>query len=227
MKRAFEAGKIEGGSTREQILSAALRVLARDGFAKLSARTIAAEAGTNLALLNYYFGSKEKLLLTIFDELDSQRLKRQQEMYAGPDEPLSQKWRTAVAFYHQDLADGYVGMLQELTAHGYSNPVIAQRMRETRNQWRALLEEVAATYLPALGIKVPPAWVASAVVSFWLGMETQHLIGSTEEEGSYFAILDAVGDWIDLREQQVLRASGSLGRRTDDEPASAFQDGGE
>ena len=225
MKRSFETDKRDGGSTREQILSAALRVLARDGFAKLSARTIAAEAGTNLALLNYYFGSKEKLLLTIFDELDGQRLQRQQDMYAGPDEPLSQKWRTAVAFYRQDLADGYVGMLQELTAHGYSNPVIAQRMRETRNQWRALLTDVAAVYLPPLGINLPPAWVASAVASFWFGMETQHLIGSTEEDGSYFAILDAIGDWIEQREQQVLRARGSMGRRADE--ATSAEVGGE
>jgi AcrR family transcriptional regulator len=224
MKQSFKTSKREGGSTREHILAAALRVLARDGFAKLSARTIAAEARTNLALLNYYFGSKEKLLLTIFDELDAQRLKRQQDMYAGPDEPLSQKWRKAVAFYHLDLEDGYVGMLQELTAHGYSNPVIAERMRETRNQWRALLAEVAAEYLPALGINLPPAWVASAVASFWFGMETQHLIGSTEEEGSYFAILDAIGDWIELREKQVLRASRSLGRRPDNAALAAEGD---
>lgn len=208
MKQPFNtahrlAGGIDAadGSTAQRILAAALRVLARDGFGALSARSVAAEAGTNLALLNYYFGSKEQLLLAMFDRLDAERLARQQRMYAAPDEPLSAKWRRAVTFYRQDLADGYVRMLQELTAHGYSNPVIGERVREHLNGWRALLHEVAAAYLPGLGMGVPPAWVASAVASFWLGMETQHLVGATEEEGQFFEILDAIGDWLEHREQ--------------------------
>ncbi len=74
-------------------------------------------------------------------------------------------------------------MLQELTAHGYSNPVIGERVRQRLNGWRSLLEEIAATHLPRLGISVPGV-VASAVFSLWLGMETQHLAGATEEEGA-------------------------------------------
>lgn len=199
-------------STPQRILAAALRVLARDGFGALSARAIAAEAGTNLALLNYYFGSKEQLLLALFDHLDAERLARQRRMYETPDEPLSVKWRRAVAFYRQDLEDGYVRMLQELTAHGYSNPVIAERVRERLNGWRSLLEAVAADYLPALGVQAPPAWVASALASFWLGMETQHLTGATEEEGRFFDILDAIGDWLEEREREAALA-GRDGRQ--------------
>lgn len=198
---------LSDGSTPQRILAAALRVLARDGFGGLSARAIAAEAGTNLALLNYYFGSKEQLLLALFDHLDAERLARQRRMYQTPDEPLSTKWRQAVAFYRQDLADGYVRMLQELTAHGYSKPMIGERVRERLNGWRSLLEEVAAASLPALGIQAPPSWVASALASFWLGMETQHLSGATEAEGHFFEILDAIGDWLELREQEAQNGS--------------------
>lgn len=47
--------------TEEKILSAARKVFLRKGYAASRTRDIADEAGINLALLNYYFRSKEKL----------------------------------------------------------------------------------------------------------------------------------------------------------------------
>jgi AcrR family transcriptional regulator len=48
-------------STEEKIKNAARAVFHRKGFAATRTRDIAEEAGLNLALLNYYFRSKEKL----------------------------------------------------------------------------------------------------------------------------------------------------------------------
>jgi AcrR family transcriptional regulator len=191
------------GSTRDAILAAALRILARDGYTALTARAVAAEAGTNVALLNYYFGSKRKFLPELFDAIDSGKLARQRDMYSDPAAALSAKWREAVAFYRQDLADGYVRVLHELYALGYTNPEVAARVQGRLNSWRALLEEVARRSLPALGIPLPPDLVASAVTSFWLGMEIQHLAGAREGEGRFFAILDAIGDWLEAREAET------------------------
>jgi AcrR family transcriptional regulator len=203
MKRTFKA------DSRTRILEAALTVLARDGFAALTARSIAAEAGTNLALLNYYFGTKEQLLLAVFDTLDQQRLDRQREMYANPSEPLSVKWRRAIAYYKEDLADGYVRILQELTAYGFSNHVISARVHERMNEWRELLADVSATYLPQLGITTDPTLAASAVASLWYGMEVQHLIGLTEQEGRYFEVLDSIGNWLEQRESTTPHGDSS------------------
>lgn len=193
----------ENGSTRDAILAAALRILARDGYTGLTARAVAAEAGTNVALLNYYFGSKRKFLPVVFDAINSSKLARQRDMYGDPAAPLSAKWRQAVTFYRQDLADGYVRTLHELYALGYTNPEIAARIQGRLNNWRALLEDVARRYLLALGIPLPPDLVASAVTSFWLGMEIQHLAGASEEEGRFFAVLDAIGDWLEAREAET------------------------
>jgi AcrR family transcriptional regulator len=198
-----DASPSETGSTRDAILAAALRILARDGYTALTARAVAAEAGTNVALLNYYFGSKRKFLPELFDAIDASKLARQREMYAAPAAPLSAKWREAVSFYRQDLADGYVRVLHELYALGYTNPEVAARIQGRLNNWRALLEEVARGYLPALGIGLPPELVASAVASFWLGMEVQHLAGASEDDGQFFAILDAIGDWLEAREAEM------------------------
>jgi Transcriptional regulator len=48
-------------STEDKILLAASKVFTEKGFAGARTRNIADEAGINLALLNYYFRSKEKL----------------------------------------------------------------------------------------------------------------------------------------------------------------------
>lgn len=48
-------------STEEKIREAARKVFTRKGYAATRTRDIAEEAGINLALLNYYFRSKEKL----------------------------------------------------------------------------------------------------------------------------------------------------------------------
>src|SRR3954468_17682023 len=48
-------------STEEKIKAAAKKLFTQKGFAATRTRDIAEEAGINLALLNYYFRSKQKL----------------------------------------------------------------------------------------------------------------------------------------------------------------------
>lgn len=58
----------ESQSTEEKIKAAASVVFTRKGYAATRTRDIAEEAGINLALLNYYFRSKEKLFSLIMSE---------------------------------------------------------------------------------------------------------------------------------------------------------------
>lgn len=55
------------GDTRKRILDVAERLFADSGFASTSLRDITAEAGVNLAAVNYHFGSKEALLGAILE----------------------------------------------------------------------------------------------------------------------------------------------------------------
>jgi AcrR family transcriptional regulator len=52
--------------TREQLLSAAERLFARRGFAGVSVRMIAAEAGVNWSLVGYYFRGKDGLVAEVY-----------------------------------------------------------------------------------------------------------------------------------------------------------------
>jgi len=52
---------------KDHILDVAERVFSEKGFDGASTRLISGEAGVNMAMLNYYFGSKEGLFLEIFE----------------------------------------------------------------------------------------------------------------------------------------------------------------
>jgi AcrR family transcriptional regulator len=68
--RARGPGRPPGDSAcqRERLLEAALACYARDGIAATSVRQIATEAGVTPALVNYYFGSKSRLLEAVVQE---------------------------------------------------------------------------------------------------------------------------------------------------------------
>jgi len=55
-------------SAEEKIKTAARKLFTQKGYAAVKTRDIAAEAGINLALLNYYFRSKEKLFEIVMTE---------------------------------------------------------------------------------------------------------------------------------------------------------------
>jgi AcrR family transcriptional regulator len=52
---------------KDHILDVAERVFSDVGFDGASTRMISGEAGVNMAMLNYYFGSKEGLFLAVFE----------------------------------------------------------------------------------------------------------------------------------------------------------------
>lgn len=55
-------------TTEQKIIQAANKLFIRKGYAATGARDIADEAGTNLALINYYFDSKENLFKEVVQE---------------------------------------------------------------------------------------------------------------------------------------------------------------
>jgi TetR/AcrR family transcriptional regulator len=52
---------------KDHILDVAEKVFSEHGFDGASTRMISGEAGVNMAMLNYYFGSKEGLFLAVFN----------------------------------------------------------------------------------------------------------------------------------------------------------------
>ena len=128
--------------TADTILDAARTRLLADGFARLSTRKVASAAGVPLSQVHYHFGSKGGMVLALLEAEDRRRLTRQTSMYAQ-DRPLWQRYEQACDFLEDDIDSGYVRVLQEMIAAGWSNHEIGRAVRELMDGWFALLSEVA------------------------------------------------------------------------------------
>ena len=127
--------------TRSRIVEAARRRLLVDGFLGLSTRKVADEAGVPLSQLHYHFGSKGGLVMALFEEENKRRLDRQTAMY-GEEIPLWRRYEQACDYLEDDLDSGYVRVLQEMIAAGWSNAQVGDAVRELLGGWFVLLTEV-------------------------------------------------------------------------------------
>ena len=93
----------DDSSTEEKIKMAARTVFTRKGYAATRTRDIAEEAGLNLALLNYYFRSKEKLFEIIM-------LEKVQKLF-GVLVPLINDRNTSLEEKAGRMADSYITLL--------------------------------------------------------------------------------------------------------------------
>jgi AcrR family transcriptional regulator len=204
---------------RTRILEAAFRRLHEDGYATLSTRTIATEAGINHALIHYYFGTKDKLVMAALDEANRRLLDRQQRMYQSPG-GFADKWRRAREFYEEDLASGFVRVQMELFAASISNPALRAEFVPRFLGWRAVIEaavrDAVASY--RLNLPVSAEAIAGWVGDFWIGMEFEMLVGIEDRVAHHTEALDLM-QWL-LERLDAETASPERGM-TEIEPPSA------
>jgi AcrR family transcriptional regulator len=194
------------------ILDAARNRLLADGYAGLSTRKVAEEAGVPVSQLHYHFGSKQGLILALFEEENRRRLERQTRMYAQ-DLPLWQRYEQACDFLEDDLDSGYVRVLQEMIAAGWSNAELGAAVRELLGGWVALLAEVAREAERRHGPLGPftAEEVATLVASAFYGAEALLLLGFDREVLPIRSALRRVGVLI-----RQLEEGPTAPRRTED-----------
>ena len=190
------------GDTRLRILAAAKAALLDVGYASLSTRGIAEAAGVPLSQIHYHFGSKQNLMLAVLDIENRQRLARQAAMYRS-NLPLWKQWQQACDFFDEDLESGYVRVLMEMTAAGWSNPEIAGAVSTEVQGWFDLLTEVArraAERFGSLGPFTPEEMAALAGLPF-LGTEAVILLGLDESKIAARPALRKIGELLRLVEE--------------------------
>lgn len=92
-------------STEEKIIQAASKAFTQKGYVATRTRDIAEEAGINLALLNYYFRSKEKLFQLIMAEKLQLLFSVILPIVNNDDLTLEEKMETLVENYINLLVD--------------------------------------------------------------------------------------------------------------------------
>lgn len=188
--------------TRTGILDAARECIARHGFAQLSTRMIAEAAHVPVSQLHYHFGGKQGVLVALFDRENERLLSRQTAMFAD-DLPLSKQWEQACDFLEDDLRTGYVSVLQQMMAAGWTDPEVAALVRERLLGWYHLLSEVARAAAANLGGLGPftPEEVAALVANAFLGTEATILLGITEQAVPSRNALRRIGTMIHTAEE--------------------------
>jgi AcrR family transcriptional regulator len=124
-----------------KILESARSCLLADGYANLSTRKVAERAAVPLSQIHYHFGGKQSMILALLDRENERLVGRQREMYATTV-PLWQRYEQACDFLDDDIASGYVRVLQEMIAAGWSDDAVARQVRSMLTGWVELLEEV-------------------------------------------------------------------------------------
>lgn len=182
------------GATRKAILEAARRRLLEDGFPGLSTRGVADAAGVPLSQLHYHFGSKQQLILDVLEAEDARRLARQTAMY-GQERPLWQRYEQACDFLEDDLESGYVRVLQEMIAAGWSDPAIGARVKELLLGWLELVTSVVREAERDFGSLGPfPAEELGALIGqAFMGGEAMLLLGFDRQEWPVRSALRRVG----------------------------------
>ena len=189
--------------TRSRILDAARDCLLDDGYASLSTRHVADIAEVPLSQIHYHFGSKQRLILAVLEAENDRLLARQRAMFGGP-EPLWQQWERACDFLDEDLASGYVRILQEMIAAGWSDAEVASAVRQYVAGWQHLLADVADREGHRLGWlgSFTPAEIAALMSLPFLGAEEAILLGFEEDTLPARSALRKIGTIIRALEER-------------------------
>ena len=187
------------------LLEAAKKVLRQNGYAGLSTRDVAEAAGVPLSQIHYHFGSKQGLVLALFEYLNAQLLDRQDALFGDPALKLSEQWDRACDYLDEDIASGYVRVLQELIVASYSDAAVAKVVRAGLAAWVELIVELARKAARERGALGPftPEEVGALVGSAFIGAETHYLIGFEKKGIPVRQALRRVGDLIRMMESNL------------------------
>src|SRR5262249_47531758 len=89
--------------TRRALLAATQRLMLEEGYAAVSSRRVAAEAGVNVALVYYYFDNMDELFIALYRHGAERNLERVEQALEDP-QPLWRLWELTYDFSTNALA---------------------------------------------------------------------------------------------------------------------------
>ncbi|MEU8686088.1 TetR/AcrR family transcriptional regulator [Streptomyces sp. NPDC048611] len=175
--------------TRTKLLAGALQTLIEQGIAKTSARSIAAAAGVNQALVFYHFGSVDELLAAACRHGAEQRVAHYRERFAQVTS-LAELLELGRELHTEERAAGHVAVLAQLLAGAQKQPRLAPATVAGLALWIEEIEQVLARVLAGTPIAafVDVAGLSRALAAGFVGLE---LYEGVDPEGALGA-LDAL-----------------------------------
>lgn len=158
----------EGAATRQRIVEATIRCVARDGAAESSMAVIAAAAGVSKALLHYHYSDRARLLSEVVTQLGERLAARERSALEGVGgrKAIDGLWR----WMDGELARGELRVLLELSL--VRDPLVHAAAMTVAESRRASATRTTTALLALLGLepRVPVELLADASVAFTDGL---------------------------------------------------------
>jgi AcrR family transcriptional regulator len=200
--------------TKQRLLDGTLETVRRGGIAAVSARSIAAAAGVNQALIFYHFGSVDELLEAACRQATEARIALYRERFATVSS-LTQLLAVGRELHDAERTAGNVAVLAQLLAGAPGQPRLAVAVGESLAAWTTEIEAVLDRVLgtsPLADVADLPG-LARAVAASFVGIE---LYDGVDPQGAAAALdaLDQLSVLIDVFDDLGPVARRALAART-------------
>ena len=182
------------------LLEATERLLFESGYAAVTTRRVAEEAGVKHGLVHYYFGSMEELLTQTLERFADRLAEPLEEHYANPDLTFAEKWRIVAQNWIEQPTSRFPKILLELSAMSWNMPQLRQRISDVYARFRAIFERNFEEAMRDYGLdesQFPLKVVAAAVGTLQLGIIVEGLSGFHD---GHHELLTWIQNWLDSLE---------------------------
>ena len=149
----------QSSETRSALLDAAERLMLGEGYAAVSARKVAAEAGVNVSLVYYYFANMDELFLALFRRGADVRLEEQAKVLASP-QPLWGLWELT---HHQTNT----ALTLEFIALANHRKTIRSEIADYSKRFREMQLYAMSPVLEGYGLDLERWSSATLILSMW------------------------------------------------------------
>ncbi len=174
------AARGQGREAREELLTAALRVFARNGYGQASVDEIAAEACYSKGALYWHFSSKEELLVALLEDRIDAPMRAMVALLASASPDRDMSLEATREFARQLSAQRETVLLdREYWSLAIRDPGLRARYTERQAELRSALAaalEARARHLGTPDLPMPAEDVARIVMSIISGLTIDELI---------------------------------------------------
>lgn len=146
--------RLPGGESRVRLIEAAARIINEQGYAALSAKTLAESVGLKRQIVHYYFRTMDDLLLAVVRYYGDMGLDRFSHAAKSGD-PLRLVWEM------QTDASATTFAFMAMASH---KPVIRAELRRYLEAFRKLQVEAVSGYMASRGIDAGLSPAAAVII---------------------------------------------------------------
>ena len=214
-------------TTRDKLLVAAAVALAEDGVAGVSARTVAARAEVNQALVFYHFGTVDELLEAAVRRSVDLAVATYRDRLADVTS-LGDLLTLGRDLHRTEQERGNVAQMAQVMAGARRSPTLASAGKYAMDRWSAEVESAVVRVLPGTPLAglVDPRGLAQAVAAGFIGLELYDGVDPDAAAGA-LGSLDAIGAMLaafDALPPMAVRAVRSRARKAVARAAAAQGD---